>query len=297
MSKAEAPAINVHEDATLFREAVRFTAAESGFVARLIEKDYFCTVLLAYLSWAAGNELVFKGGTCLTKVHSELYRLSEDLDYTIPVGADAPRSQRSKQVDPVKAALSKLNKAVPVFRVIDTLKGANRSTQYLAIVGYSSMLGNQEETVKIEVSLREPLLAPAINGAARTILRNPLTNNPMIEPISVRSIDKSEALAEKFRAALSRRDVAIRDYLDIDHAVRKGGFNPEDRRLIKQVRQKLAVPGNDRVDVSVDRLAALRNQVESQLRPVLREVDFAEFNLARAFEIVVEMAKAIVELR
>ena len=31
-----------------------------------------------------GDDLVFKGGTCLTKVHAELYRLSEDLDYTYP---------------------------------------------------------------------------------------------------------------------------------------------------------------------------------------------------------------------
>ena len=63
MSKAKSPAINAHEDAALFREAVQFTAAESGFVPRLIEKDYFCTGLLAYLSKAAGDGLVFKGGT------------------------------------------------------------------------------------------------------------------------------------------------------------------------------------------------------------------------------------------
>jgi predicted nucleotidyltransferase component of viral defense system len=77
-------------------EAVQFTAAEIGFVPRLIEKDYFCTVLLDYLSTTAGADLVFKGGTCLTKVHSELYRLSEDLDYTIPVALDAPRPERHR---------------------------------------------------------------------------------------------------------------------------------------------------------------------------------------------------------
>jgi predicted nucleotidyltransferase component of viral defense system len=69
MSKVESPVINAHQDVELFREAVRFTAAESGFAPRLIEKDYFCTLLLAYLSGAAGSELVFKGGTCLAKVH------------------------------------------------------------------------------------------------------------------------------------------------------------------------------------------------------------------------------------
>ena len=94
MSKAEPFASNVHEDTALFREAVQFTAAETKFVPRLIEKDYFCTLLLAYLSKAAGDGLVFKGGTCLTKVHSELYRLSEDLDYTIAVPVDAPRSEQ-----------------------------------------------------------------------------------------------------------------------------------------------------------------------------------------------------------
>lgn len=165
---------------------------------RLIEKDYFCTLLLDHLSREGGAELVFKGGTSLTKIHSELYRLSEDLDYTIAVAEDASRSERSRRVEPVKTALSRLNETVPMFRVIDVLRGANNSTQYLAVVGYGSMLNQREETIKIEVSLREPLLTPVLDGAARTMLRSPFTNNPMVAPITVRCIGKAEALAEKF---------------------------------------------------------------------------------------------------
>jgi predicted nucleotidyltransferase component of viral defense system len=292
MCKAELPAINAHQDAALFRDAVRFTAEESGFMPRLIEKDYFCTLLLDYLSKAGGAELVFKGGTCLTKVHSELYRLSEDLDYTIPVAADASRSERGRRVEPVKAALSRLSETVPMFRVIDTLRGANNSTQYLAAVGYGSVLNQREETIKIEVSLREPLLTPVLDGAARTMLRSPLTNNPMVAPIAVRCINKAEALAEKFRAALSRREPAVRDFYDIDHAVRRDGLRPGVANFIDQVKQKLVIPGNDPVDVSERRLDELRRQVEPQLRPVLRKQDFAEFDLDRAFNIVLKMAEA-----
>ena len=295
MSKAEPPTINAHEDMALFREAVRFTAEESGFVPRLIEKDYFCTLLLAYLSEAAGDELVFKGGTCLTKVHSELYRLSEDLDYTIPVAADTPRSERSKQVEPLKLALSRLNRTVPIFRVIDTLKGANKSTQYVAVVGYGSVLNQREETIKIEVSLREPLLTPTIDGVARTMLQNPFTNSPLVMPITVRCIDKIEAFAEKFRAALSRREPAIRDFFDIDYAVRRGGLRPDEADFIDQVGLKLAITGNDPVDVSERRLQVLRRQVEPELRPVLRDRDFVEFDVDRAFEIGARMARAIQE--
>jgi predicted nucleotidyltransferase component of viral defense system len=293
MSKTESPAINAHEDAALFREAVQFTAAETGFVPRLIEKDYFCTVLLSYLFESAGDGLVFKGGTCLTKVHSELYRLSEDLDYTIAVPVDDARPERRQRAQVVKAALDRLVRELPVFRVIDPWRGANTSKQYLATIGYDSMLAQQQETIKIEVSLREPLLAPVFNGPAQTILRSPLTNKPMVAPVSVRSIDKGEGLAEKFRAALSRREPAIRDFFDIDYAVRNGGLRADGAEFIDQVRQKLAIPDNGPVDVSEMRLNALRRQVEPQLRPVLRDREFGEFNLDRAFAIGVRMAKAV----
>lgn len=63
-------------------------------------------------------------------------------------------------------------------------------------------------------------------------------------------MSRDEAMAEKLRAALSRRDVAIRDYYDVDHAVRR-------------------------------------------LRPVLRDPDFAEFDLDRAFATVLEVAAAL----
>lgn len=59
------------------------------------------------------------------------------------------------------------------------------------------------------------------------------------------------------------------------------------------VRQKLAIRGNEPINISSQRLAQLRLQLDARLRPVLRTEDFAEFNLERAFEIVVTMAKAV----
>ena len=82
MAKLQPPTFTVHEDPDLFREALNFTAVRSGFVARLIEKDYYSTVLLVHLA-ASDPRLAFKGGTCLAKVHAGFYRLSEDLDFAI----------------------------------------------------------------------------------------------------------------------------------------------------------------------------------------------------------------------
>lgn len=292
MSRPEPPVIRLHEDPELFREAVSFTAAETTFVPRLIEKDYFCTVLLAYLA-DADPALVFKGGTALAKIHADFYRLSEDLDFSIPMPVDATRSKRSAQTTALKKAVHSLETALPVFRVVQAVTGANSSTQYIASAGYKSLLSQQEETIKIEVGLREPLEMPAIDAPARTMLLDPVSSQAMVKPAVVRCISRMEAFAEKFRAALSRREVAIRDFYDIDHGVRKLGIRPADADLIGLVKKKLSIPGNDQVNVSEPRLASLRRQLEPQLKPVLRAADFAQFDLDRAFKTVAEMAARV----
>jgi len=278
-----------HKEAEIFRDALALTRERTGFAERLIEKDYFCTALLEYLADAT-NKLVFKGGTCLAKVHANFYRLSEDLDFVIPMPTDAPRAKRSKRAAAVKEAVAALPKQIPFFRLVEPLTGANNSTQYNAVIGYASLVGRQEETIKIEVALREPLLLDPLNALAQTILLDPVSRKPLLKPLEVRCIAKMEAFAEKFRAALSRREVAVRDFFDLDYAVRRLGLQSENPELIDLVRRKLTVPGNEPVDVSANRLAALRQQVGPQLQPVLRAEDFAEFDLERAFQIVTTMA-------
>jgi predicted nucleotidyltransferase component of viral defense system len=286
--------IKLHEDAELFREAVNLTAAETAFAARLIEKDYFCSVLLEHLSAMTEGELVFKGGTCLAKVHAGFYRLSEDLDFVVPMAVDAPRAERSSRAAGFKATLAALPRAQPCFRIVEPLQGANESTQYIGSVSYLSVLDRQEGAISIEISLREPLLTPAVTGAAQTILLDPITRSSLVPAVSVSCISKSEAIAEKFRAALTRRDAAIRDFYDLDYAVRKHDARTEDLELIRLVKQKLAVPGNEPVNMGPDRLAELRRQLDTRLKPVLRERDFSEFDLDCAYEMVGEMAKAVI---
>ncbi|MCE5262955.1 MAG: nucleotidyl transferase AbiEii/AbiGii toxin family protein [Deltaproteobacteria bacterium] len=283
--------IRAHEDPVLFREAVNFTASQTRFPPRLIEKDYFCTVLLHYL--AADDTLVFKGGTCLAKVHAEFYRLSEDLDFVIPTPVDATRAERRVLMSGLKARTGRIEQELAPFRIVEPLRGANNSTQYLASIGYPSLLGRQEETIKIEVGLREPLLTPVHSGRVRTLLLDPISGRPAVSPFAFPCISREEAMAEKLRAAMSRREAAIRDFYDIDYALRRLGLNLHEPELIGLVRRKLSISGNDPVDMSGARLAELRQQLDSQLKPVLRGKDFAEFNLETAFRTVAAVASLL----
>jgi len=108
--------------------------------------------------------------------------------------------------------------------------------------------------------------------------------------VSVPVLSCRETYAEKLRAALTRREPAIRDFFDLDHAVRSGRLDIGDGGLLTLVRQKLAVRGNAPIDISDVKRENLKRQVQAQLRPVLREADFAEFDLDRAFETVATIA-------
>ena len=182
---------------------------------------------------------------------------------------------------------------LPELREEEALRGANGSRQYVGSLSYESLLQRRRETIKIEISLREPLLQKAVSQGAATILMNPLTQRSLMAPVRLPCIAKPEALAEKCRAAMTRREPAIRDYFDIDYAVRNGEIDPSEASWLQIVREKITVPGNESVDVSVERLHALRGQVEPFLKPVLRTKEFQEFDLDRAFGVVANVAAAV----
>ena len=52
--------------------AVEFTAAKTGFQPTLVEKDFWCSVVLGRLYAAGDCPLVFKGGTLLSKAYVPL---------------------------------------------------------------------------------------------------------------------------------------------------------------------------------------------------------------------------------
>jgi predicted nucleotidyltransferase component of viral defense system len=279
------------DDPALLLQAIETTARETSFNPRLIEKDYFCSVVLEYLT-AADAGLVFKGGTCLAKVHGSFYRLSEDLDFSISIASDATRSERSSRTARLKERIAGLATALPGCTVLEPLRGANANTQYNATVGYESLLDAHIEPVRVEVGLREPTLRTEL-AIAKTMVLNPVNGQSLVDGFPILSLSHQELLAEKVRAALCRRDVAIRDFFDVDHVVQARVLDIADREFINLLRQKLSVPGTSVPNVSVDRMQLLQRQLEGELRPVLREAEFASFDLQRATELVRKVAQQL----
>jgi predicted nucleotidyltransferase component of viral defense system len=281
-----------HTDPDIFREALSYSEGNTGFTANLIEKDYYCSLILQYL-FSQETQLIFKGGTCLSKVYADFYRLSEDLDFVVPVAVNAKRNQRRHAMDPLKGLFDKLTEAIPGIAVSKGFGGHNESRQYIGQLEYPSAVIDRLGRVKIEVGFREPLILPSVTNGARTIAVNPFSGRSLIPVFPVQTMDMMEAYAEKVRAALTRPEPAIRDLFDLFYAVRKMNLDLVAPDFLLMVKKKLNVPGNIPIDISLEYKQELARQIDGQLRPVLRPTDFNSFNLDEAFELVLLLTKGV----
>lgn len=287
--------ITIHEDGDFFREALLYTANTTGLNSQLVEKDYFCSVLLSFL-YSDESPLVFKGGTCLSKVYGEFYRLSEDLDFTISTRSDSSRSVRRKMMEPLKKTIGRISDVLPVFTFLEKLTGHNNSTQYIAQIQYRSSIREGSATIKIEIGLREELLTSPLKSRVKTLLNDPFSRKPAVQEFSVSCMSQEEAYAEKLRAALTRTELAIRDFYDIDYAVQEMGLDLSKKEFLDLAIRKLIVPGNDPVNITPARQEMLRRQLETELKPILREKDFQRFDLDRAFDLVAQIGSRLQRL-
>lgn len=285
--------LKLHEAPDLFREALTFTEADSRFSQRLIEKDYYCSLILADFEPLFASGLVFKGGTCLSKVHAGFFRLSEDLDFAISVATSVRRSDRRRAVAPVKTHLDGMAERIKAVRLTSPLTGHNECRQYEATLEYTSIVTGERDTIKVQVAVREPIIEATVSCHGRTLLRHPMP--PTAEETSFRLdvLSLRETYAEKARAALTREPPAIRDIFDLAEAVHAERLILSQPQFLSLVRQKLAVPGNAAICNSHARRKSLEDQLESHLKPVLRSTDYAAFDIDVAFGHVEQLAALI----
>ncbi|MDO9585130.1 MAG: nucleotidyl transferase AbiEii/AbiGii toxin family protein, partial [Syntrophales bacterium] len=147
--------------------------------------------------------------------------------------------------------------------------------------------------IKIEVGLRETPLMPPTQMKARTLLLNPFTRKSVVPDIDLTTLSMKEAIAEKLRAALTRLEPAIRDFFDIDYLASRNKMDLNDQHLFQLLAEKLKVPGNPPINLSPARKEKLKTQINTELKPVLRPVDFESFDLENVYAMLSQMSENI----
>ena len=74
--------MRLHKEKELFEQVVLGASEWKQVPPAIIEKDYYVTIFLDALVKRVPN-LIFKGGTSLSKCHKVINRFSEDIDLTL----------------------------------------------------------------------------------------------------------------------------------------------------------------------------------------------------------------------
>ncbi len=273
-------------DRERLRDIIPVIASQRKFRPAIVEKDYYLTVILNNIEALLTEKIIFKGGTLLNKIHLNYHRLSEDLDFTYYSKQElTSRTKRSKAISPIREKMSDFLERLKLKSDNPKGEGFNNSTQYIFYVKYPSIITAKDENIKIEISLRQPPLDKLVRTTIKHFYRDPFTNKYLIPTNEIWSLSLEEAVAEKLKASLTRRDVAIRDYYDLWY-IAESGFDFYQDKFIKLFKKKLAAEGyradySHNFGLNHDKIAILRRQVETDLIPVVRAGE--KFDLDRVF--------------
>ena len=85
----------LHNDKETFEQVILKVASETGIEPGIIEKDYYVTLFLKKIVQLQPN-IIFKGGTSLSKCYKVINRFSEDIDLNIDTESKPTEGQRKK---------------------------------------------------------------------------------------------------------------------------------------------------------------------------------------------------------
>ena len=262
-------------DKEKLKDIIPVVAAKHKFRPAIVEKDYYLTVILNNIGAGLSDEIAFKGGTLLNKIHLNYHRLSEDLDFVYCGSkALATRAQRSAAIQPIRERMPEFLRTLGLKSDNVRGRGFNESTQYVFIINYDSSVTAREGEIKIEISLRHKPMEKPTDNPIKHFYQDPFTGADLIPKNAILSLSLNEAVAEKLKAAINREEAAIRDYYDLWH-IAGSGFDFFLDSFIRLFKKKLAAEdyqGDYRHNFGLaqEQTAVLRRQIETDLRPVIR---------------------------
>lgn len=260
----------LHNDKKLFAQALSMCRDGGNLSAAMVEKDYYVFILLRELMQRI-PELVFKGGTSLSKCHKIIDRFSEDVD----LSTDVPVSQgRRKQI---KNILQEVVKSLGL-QIINLDDTRSRRDYNRYIIAYNSVLQSDTELVTnvileiTYISTAVPtltLVVDSIVGSNMVRESQQFVDEYLLQPVSVKvqslertCIDKVFALCDYCMRKEYLRN--SRHIYDIHKILPKIEMDEKFRSLIKEVRNvrqqsKVAVSAVDGVDIN----AVLQNIIDT----------------------------------
>jgi hypothetical protein len=144
--------LNLHKNTEVFKDAILAASQRFGIPEIYVEKDYWITLVLhAIFHSDIADQVVFKGGTCLSKCLQLIRRFSEDIDLVVlRAGAETDNQLKTR----IRRISKIVETVLPETRIegLTNKKGNIRKTVHPYNRVFSGNFGQVREQLVIEAT-------------------------------------------------------------------------------------------------------------------------------------------------
>ena len=197
----------LHNNNELFRQIILRTSEDTGIKPAIIEKDYYVTLFLKAIVKEL-PDIIFKGGTSLSKCYKLIDRFSEDIDLNIDTKSNPTEGQRRNLRKSIVSAIESFG-----FTIANSDNIRSRRSYNKYFVVYPSVFGteNLKENLIIETSVY--LRAYPYNKmTASSLIYDYLHTNDYDEIISEYGLEPFELNVQTAERTLIDKLFALGDY-------------------------------------------------------------------------------------
>ncbi len=196
--------MKLHIDKGLFKDAVTATAQKFEIPEIFVEKDYWVT----YALWTVfndpiGREIVFKGGTALSKCFRLIERFSEDIDLIVMRDEGESNNHLTKKIKRISEVICEVLPEIKVSGLTRKM-GMNRKTAHSYSHEFSGEFGQVRDVIVIEASwlgYHEPNLEMPVSSLIYEMMIETNQENIAREfdlmPFKVNVLDPKRTICEK----------------------------------------------------------------------------------------------------
>jgi hypothetical protein len=196
--------MRLHENKTLFRQAVQFTSDQMKILPIFIEKDYWVTYALhTIFNHAIGSETVFKGGTALSKCYKMIARFSEDIDLVVLRREGDANNRLTEKIKTISKVVSLVLPEVQVEGLTHKM-GMNRKTAHSYNKEFQGEYGQVRDIIVVEATwlgYSEPFSTQKlISFVGEMMLNNNqelIANEYGLQPFDIHVLEPVRTLCEK----------------------------------------------------------------------------------------------------
>lgn len=197
----------LHNDKEIFKQLILLVAEDTGIEEGIIEKDYYVTMFLKSLV-AKYPQIIFKGGTSLSKCYKLINRFSEDIDLSLDCETHPTESQRKNLKRAIVDTIDEFNFILTNPDNIRSKRDYNKYTiDFPSVFAFSSL--KQYLIVETSVFIRS---YPSVKMTASSIIYDYLVKENRTDIIEQFELEPFELNVQDVKRTFIDKLFALGDY-------------------------------------------------------------------------------------